>query len=82
MAVSGASSQSWRWEPDWRTSKVALFRLEASGDAILQHIRTTVVQQRGPSHTVIDSNASLSEVPGWVLAELQTIDYQPTEAIV
>lgn len=77
-----ASSRSFRWEPNWRTTKVALFRLESGGNAVLQHVRTTVVQQRGATASVIDPEASLDDVPGWVLAELETLDYQPTEVMV
>lgn len=76
------SSRSWSWEPNWRTTRVALFRLEDSGEAVLQHVRTTVVQQRGETASVIDADASLDDVPGWILTELEELDYQPTEVVV
>lgn len=51
--------------------KTALFRLSVHG-AILQHIRTVTIQQRGgPSGATLDPDVELEDVPSWIRDEIR-----------
>jgi hypothetical protein len=73
-ATPGAPSVETRrfsWRPRRGVRKRALFRVTVHG-AILQHVRTTRLQQRGgPSETTLDAGAALEDVPEWVRDELR-----------
>lgn len=60
------------WRPRRGVRKAALFRVTVHG-AILQHVRTTRLQQRTePSTCDVDPSADLEDVPRWVRDELRT----------
>lgn len=69
-APSYTGSRSFSWSPNYETRKAALFRFYSTF-AVLQHVRTTTVQQRGPSVCKIDENPHLQDVDGGVLSELR-----------
>lgn len=59
------------WRPRRGVRKRALFRVTVHG-VILQHVRTTCLQQRGgPSETTLDAGAALEDVPEWARDELR-----------
>lgn len=65
------ATRRFSWRPRRGIRKVALFRVSVHG-ALLQHVRTTRIQQRtAPSSCDIDPAASLEDVPEWVRDELR-----------
>lgn len=77
-ADTDVESRSFRWRESRRTRKAALFQIYARG-ALLQHVRTTTLQQRGGRSTCeIDTEPSLDAVPDWVLSELRSEGHEPT----
>ena len=57
------------WFPSSSTRKVALFRIVTDDRvALLQHVRTIRVRQRGESGADTDPDASLDEIPAKLLA--------------
>lgn len=70
LSVSVATRR-FSWRPRRGVRKVALFRVSVHG-ALLQHVRTTRLQQRTePSTCDIDPSAGLEDVPEWVPDELR-----------
>jgi hypothetical protein len=64
-------SWSFEWSAGYGTTKTALFRVRPA-HAVLQHVRTVTLSQRAPSTCEIDTDASLEDVPRWVLDELRS----------
>lgn len=57
------------WFPSSSTRKVALFRIsDGERVALLQHVRTIHVRQRGQSGADTDPDAGLEEIPPKLLA--------------
>ena len=63
-------SRSFEWSEGYATTKTALFRVRPA-HAVLQHVRIVTLSQRAPSTCEIDTDASLEDVPTWILDELQ-----------
>ena len=63
-------SRSFEWSAGYGATKTALFRVRPA-HAILQHVRIVRLSQRAPSACEIDTDASLEDVPAWVLDELR-----------
>jgi hypothetical protein len=55
--------------PTSTTRRKALFRQTPRG-LVLQHVRTSVVSQRGDSGVEIDTEATVDELPEWLQTKL------------
>ncbi|WP_256394209.1 hypothetical protein [Natronoarchaeum rubrum] len=70
-----------KWWPASGTTKIALFRLATDDSvAVIQHIRTIVVQQRGDTTARIDPDADLADVPDPLIDIMQAQGVKPANS--
>ncbi|MFB6201899.1 MAG: hypothetical protein ABEI98_07795 [Halorhabdus sp.] len=69
------------WHPSSTTRKVALFRVVTDDRvAVLQHVRTVRVQQRGDSFASTDPDAEIEDIPWPLLAAMEADGVTPARS--
>jgi hypothetical protein len=69
------------WFPSSSTTKKALFRVATDdGVAVLQHVRTIHVRQRGVTGSEIDTGAVLADIPRPLVAAMRDDGVRPADA--
>jgi hypothetical protein len=69
------------WWPTASTTMKALFRVATDdGVAVLQHVRTIRVQQRGETGGEIDADATLEDIPAGLVAAMRADALRPADS--
>jgi hypothetical protein len=77
-----ADGQRYRvtWHPASGTTKTALFRVVTDDRvAVLQHVRTVVLSQRGDTTATVDADARLDDVPRPLRQLMHADGFEPRE---
>jgi len=70
-----------RWWPTEGVTKSALFRVITDDRiAILQHVRTVILRQKGSTETQLEPEASLKDIPNPLLAMMRGSGVEPANS--